>query len=318
MKTLFSMLVLLFLVFSTQLEANELGKRYIKLGNTYRESGNFEKAEEYLMQGKSMVAGDTYWSATANEYLGYLYRDMVSSGNYDDNGEYFTALAKEHLEHALAGFQKSVRQNDGSPAALNSLKQALQSDGSSSGEEASGKKAGVPVRTATTAKIVNYDNSKLKEIPRDISSSVENFSAAGNRISDIGAAFVSAKNLKYLQLKNNRLRSLEGSINSLKKLKVLNVSGNKLKSLPQEIGDMKDLEILDVSRNKLTDIPVSITSLKRLKVLDLSGNKIPFSRIATILKSMPNTNVLYDRYELVDDEEEELDIPENGGAIQGK
>lgn len=320
MKTCLSILILL-LTLSTSVQANELGKRYLKLGNTYRESGNYEKAEEYLLQGKTMVAGDTYWSATAHEYLGYLYRDMGSGGTNDDNGEYFMALAKEHLEQALAGFQKSVRQQDGSPSALSNLRQEVQKLSSTPqpGEEKAG--SGSAIRKTTNAKIVNYDNSKLKEIPRDIPAGMENFSAAGNRISDINGALDIAKNLKYLNLKNNRVRSLEGMPKRLKKLKVLNLSGNKIKTLPQDIGDMKDLEILDLSRNKLTDIPSSITSLNHLKVLDLSGNKIPFSRIATILKAMPNTNVLFDRYELIDEEDETDLLNEsttNSGPLQGK
>jgi len=32
---------------------------------------------------------------------------------------------------------------------------------------------------------------------------------------------------------------------------------------------------------------------------------------------MPNTNIIFDKYELVDDEDDTLD-EENGGAIQGK
>lgn len=56
---------------------NELGRRYLKLGNTYRESGSMDLAEKYLLKGYSIVKkhSDFYWTAVAEEYLGYYYID---------------------------------------------------------------------------------------------------------------------------------------------------------------------------------------------------------------------------------------------------
>ncbi len=56
---------------------HELGRRYLKLGNTYRESGNMDLAEKYLLKGYSIVKkySDFYWTAVAEEYLGYYYID---------------------------------------------------------------------------------------------------------------------------------------------------------------------------------------------------------------------------------------------------
>lgn len=313
MKTLLTFLVVLFVALSPQLHANELGKRYIKLGNTYREFGNYEKAEEYLTQGKKLVAGDVYWTATAHEFMGYMYRDMVASGKYNDNAEYFEALAKENFESALAGFRKAVKQNDGSPAALTAINEQIQRVESMADD--AGRSSKTSSVNYSNARIVNYDNSKLKAIPTDLPVSLENFSAVNNRIKELSGVFAQYKSLKYLNLKKNRITSVDNALSGLKNVRVLNLSSNKLKSIPSGIADLKQLEILDLSKNKLKDIPSTITRLKNLKVLDISGNKIPFSQISTLLKSMPNTNIIFDTYELVDeeaDEEEETDGPFQG------
>lgn len=56
---------------------HELGRRYLKLGNTYREEGNSGMAEKYLLKGYTIVKkySDFYWIAVAEEYLGYYYID---------------------------------------------------------------------------------------------------------------------------------------------------------------------------------------------------------------------------------------------------
>ncbi len=314
MKTLLTLLVLLVIASAPQLHANELGKRYIKLGNTYRESGNYEKAEEYLTQGMKLLKNDLYWKSTAHEFMGYMYRDMVTSGNYNDNAEYFEALAKENFENALAGFRKAVKQNDGSPSALSAINEQIQRVQSTVNDAGrSGKTSSV---NYSNARIVNYDNSKLKSIPTELPVSLENFSAVNNRIKELSGVFAQYKSLRYINLKKNRITSVDNALAGLKNVRVLNLSTNKLKTIPAGIAELKQLEILDLSKNKLKDIPSSITSLKNLKVLDISGNKIPFSQISTLLKSMPNTNIIFDTYELVDEEAEDEEAID--GPIQGR
>ena len=291
-----SVIVLLLSIYSIA-SANELGKRYLKLGNTYRESGSFEKAEEYLKQGKKLVAKDGYWSASASELLGYLYRDMVASGKYGDNSDYLLSLAKENMEKALIGFQKAVKQPDGSPTAISELmknieeiKGTIQNDKYSIGAKAGNNSTA----QYGNAKVINMDNSKIKEIPTDLPISMENFSAVNNRIREFPVSFTQFPKLKYLNLKKNKITSIENGINGLKGLKTLNCSDNKIKLLPQSIGELKQLEILDISNNKLKEVPASIIALKNLKVLDISGNKIQFSNISTLIKNMPNTNIIFD------------------------
>lgn len=314
MKKLLTLLVLLVIASAPQLQANELGKRYIKLGNTYRESGNYEKAEEYLTQGMKLLKNDLYWKSTAHEFMGYMYRDMVTSGNYNDNAEYFEALAKENFENALAGFRKAVKQNDGSPSALGAINEQIQRVQSTVNDAGrSGKTSSV---NYSNARIVNYDNSKLKSIPTELPVSLENFSAVNNRIKELSGVFAQYKSLRYINLKKNRITSVDNALAGLKNVRVLNLSTNKLKTIPTGIAELKQLEILDLSKNKLKDIPSSITSLKNLKVLDISGNKIPFSQISTLLKSMPNTNIIFDTYELVDEEAEDEEAVD--GPLQGR
>ncbi len=303
----YSALLILLLAISGNLQAGELGKRYLKLGNTYRETGVYGKAEEYLKQGKKLVGNDGYWTATANEFLGYLYRDMVASGNYSGNSEYLLALAKESMEKALAGFQKAVKQPDGSPAALAGLSKNIEEINGmiASGNYSNGAKTGSAVQpNYGNGKIVNTDNAKLKKIPDNLPAAMENFSAANNRIKEFPASLGQFRHLQYVNLKNNRINAIESGVNALKSMRVLNLSGNRIKSLPPSVAELSQLEILDVSGNKLKEIPGSVVALKNLKVLDISGNKIPFTQISTLIKNMPNTNIVFDRYEQVEDEEE--------------
>lgn len=307
MKKYSAALLILCLAMYCSLNANELGKRYLKLGNTYRETENYAKAEEYLKQGKKLVANDEYWSATANEFLGYLYRDMVASGNYNTNADYFLALAKENMEKALSGFRKAVKQPDGSPAALTGLMESIEKINGmmAAGNYAPGAKAGgSPFVKTSNSKIVNLDNSKLKAVPNDLPATMENFSAVNNRIKELPALLGQFPRLQYVNLKSNRINSLESGMNALKGVKVLNLSDNRIKSVPPAIAELRQLEVLDLSHNKLKDIPSSVTALKNLKVLDISGNKIPFTQISTLIKNMPTTNIIFDKYERVEDEEE--------------
>ncbi|GAB1430328.1 hypothetical protein MASR2M18_11610 [Ignavibacteria bacterium] len=284
-------------------QSGELGKRYLKLGNTYRESGNFDKAEDYLKQGKKMVVGDGYWSAAGDEYLGYLYRDMAGSENYSSNSPYFLALAKEYFEKALSGYRKYVKQPDGSPSALRGLQDKIVEINSMM-ENVDGNASPGAVYAVNGGKIINYDNSKLKGMPDNLPIKMENFSAANNRLKEFPSIFSRYTNLQFINLKNNRISTLGAGLGDIKNLRVLNLSGNRIKTVPTSVSSLKQLEILDLSNNKLREIPTAVISLQRLKVLDISGNNIPFSQISVLIKNMPNTNILFDRYIREENEDE--------------
>lgn len=252
------------------------------------------------------MAGSGYWTAAAHEYLGYLYRDMAASGNYAENADYFLALAKEHFEKAAAGFRKSVRQSDGSPSAVAALADGISESGSIITPRAGrAQTGGMPL--VSGGKIINLDNGKIKIIPDNLPAETESFSAARNRITEFPAGLSRCPKLRYVNLKNNAVKTIGNNAEVLRNLTYLNLSGNRIKTIPAGLAALKKLEFLDLSDNKLKEIPAFVTSLKNLKILDISGNNIEFSQIATLIKNLPGTNILFDRYEQVDEQEEEFD-----------
>lgn len=100
-----------------QLVKYELAKRYLKLGNSWREAGNFELARIYLDKGfnefqKFGSIANKYWFGVYYEYLGYLNRD---EGNVQG--------ALENLNQAKLIFDRHGRTKDdtGSDRALDKL-----------------------------------------------------------------------------------------------------------------------------------------------------------------------------------------------------
>ncbi len=85
MHSFYKSAFLLFLVFSLSFidsfaqkkVSNQEALQYIKTGNTLREAQQFERAEEFLKIGLDVTKGENkYWEASANEFLGLLYRDV--------------------------------------------------------------------------------------------------------------------------------------------------------------------------------------------------------------------------------------------------
>jgi tetratricopeptide (TPR) repeat protein len=86
------------------LGTRDLGVRYLKLGNTYREARNYDLAQLYIKKGLDMVRnrGSRYWEAAGYEYLGLIYRDM---------GE--RELALEYLRVSQGIFANILNTRDG-------------------------------------------------------------------------------------------------------------------------------------------------------------------------------------------------------------
>jgi tetratricopeptide (TPR) repeat protein len=86
------------------LGTRDLGIRYLKLGNTYRETRSYDLAQLYVKKGLDMVRnrGSRYWEAAGYEYLGLIYRDM---GERD--------LALEYLRVAQSIFAGILNPRDG-------------------------------------------------------------------------------------------------------------------------------------------------------------------------------------------------------------
>jgi hypothetical protein len=92
---------------------DNLGIRYLKLGNSYREARNYDLAQLYLRRGLDMVRNrNTYWEAVGYEYLGLLYRDLGDR-----------QLALEYLRTAASLYDRviSMRDNQGSNDVLRSV-----------------------------------------------------------------------------------------------------------------------------------------------------------------------------------------------------
>ena len=92
---------------------DNLGIRYLKLGNSYREARNYDLAQSYLRRGLDMVRNrNTYWEAAGYEYLGLLYRDLGDR-----------QLALEYLRTAASLYDRviNMRDNQGSNDVLRSV-----------------------------------------------------------------------------------------------------------------------------------------------------------------------------------------------------
>lgn len=85
------------------ISAYEMGIRYLKLGNSYREARDVNSAMYYIQRGYDLVRNRSsrYWEAVANEYMGLVYRDM---------GDRLTAL--EYLRRAEDLYRQMVRNRD--------------------------------------------------------------------------------------------------------------------------------------------------------------------------------------------------------------
>jgi tetratricopeptide (TPR) repeat protein len=257
----------------------ELGIRNLKLGNTYRESGNYDFAARFLNDGINAVSKyqgfkAQYWTAAGYEYLGYLYRDM----NIPDE-------AKKHLDKAAQLYRKIIIQEDGSPQAmaeiLNKLSNSLDSK---------------PNVNKTDGEVLNLSSSKLRKLPDGISKSTKNLILKDNKFRDFPEIITSLKDLEYLDLSGNKIKEIPESIENLKKLHCFNLANNKITKIPESISELKDLKELNLENNKIKDIPQSITELKGLRILNLKGNKLKLESVLNLVRSLPNTNIIFDEY----------------------
>jgi len=88
---------------------NSLAIRRIKIGNTYRETNQFNESERNLISGLSIVQQqkDKYWEAVACENLGLLYRDLEDSSKAL---RYFDTASKIYLQLNLEGSRLAMIQ----------------------------------------------------------------------------------------------------------------------------------------------------------------------------------------------------------------
>lgn len=291
-----SLLVCSAVAYSNNSEYN-LALRNLKLGNTYREAGNYNTAIKYIEKAQKVLdyASDwesKYWSAAANEYLGYVYRDI----NMNDEAE-------GQFEIALAKFNGLIRQADGSPIPLQMVKNSIAGLKELISHQSEQSK-GTVTEIGNSKGVINLDNSKLKTMPAMLPEDLVNLSMVANRLREFPASFSNYPKLRYLNLADNRISKFECDFTSCKDIKWIDLSNNRIKAISPDISKLTKLEYLDLSGNKLKTIPTNIEKLNNLKVLNLKDNKIPFDEIKNLIRNMPNTNILHDEYMRKENNEE--------------
>ncbi|MDW8219017.1 MAG: tetratricopeptide repeat protein [Bacteroidota bacterium] len=102
-----------------QTSTSELGLRYLKLGNSYREVGNMDMAQYFVRRGLDLIRGrgSRYWEAVGNEYLGLIYRDigdriMALEYLYRAERLYKSVLGRPSVPNSIDAVQQIVRDTE--------------------------------------------------------------------------------------------------------------------------------------------------------------------------------------------------------------
>ncbi len=303
------MIILLILVTQVMFANLDLGVRYLKLANTYREANEMNKSEEFLNKGKSLVSignkwENKYWTAVADEYYAYLYLDLSKSQNDKSNKEYFLNLAIEHLNKAKNEYQKLISLKDGSQEALNEIVANINNLDKIFPDNITRNSR------INSDNILNYDRLKLKELPVGLSEDVENLTLSENKFREFPPGLSRFKKLEYLNLSDNSIRSISPDIEQLTNLKWLDLSNNRLTQIPENLCNLQKLEELNLMNNKFKKLPSCICQMQNLKIINLKNNSLPYQEIANLIKCLPNANIYLDEYKLVNKNNSESIITE--------
>lgn len=160
----------------------------------------------------------------------------------------------------------------------------------------------------TGENVLNFDRQKEiasngLQIPDDAS----NLSFNSCRLDAIPRELYSLKKLTQLSLSDNKIETADLSgFTSAAKLEWLDLSNNRLTEFNGDFAKMKNLEYLDLSGNtRLKTLPAGMEKLKSLKVLNLSNCNLPFETISNLVRKLPDTQVIFDQYEKVNEDEED-------------
>ena len=109
MKRLLVLFSLLTVFYGSSYAQPNQAVRYIKIGNTYRETNQYKEAERALSAGLATIRQqrDRYWEAVAYENMGLLYRDMEDSLKAL---RYFDSASKVYQQLNLEGSRISMVQ----------------------------------------------------------------------------------------------------------------------------------------------------------------------------------------------------------------
>lgn len=256
-------------------ESLEQGIKYIKLGNTYREAKEPDKALKYLELGERIIkkANSKYWLASTYEYYGYLFRDMGAAQE-----------AVNYFDMAVNTFKYVIKQKDGSNTAVASIKVDLLN------KEIDKIKDGGNLKN-NDGKLLTYKNDKK-----------------GNRIPvvkqykvfiDLKQAMKEPENVYILDLSNKDLTSFPSQIKDMTNLQRLNLSNNDIKNVPEDVfASLPNLVDLNLERNNdMSKLPLDLLELKNLKYLNLRRTAVSKQELVDLSKILLNTVIFTDKPE---------------------
>lgn len=271
----------------------DLAKRYLKLGNSYRQAGEYKIAEGFINKAGSMLKGNSfesqYWTAVSYEYLGFVYCDRGQKSK-----------ATSAILAAIAIYDKIIKLPDGSQEAAKKMLKEIEekgcpcyisdlSDNEEPGESADDEESDddFGIKGDRAAKQTNllsrdYSLENRSDLPADLPSSLENIGLSGNKF-----------------------ESLPNGLSRLKKLKFVDLSSNNIKDINGSVSDLKSVQELILNNNKIKSISDNICSLKNLRVLDIRNNPLQFNEIKRLIQCMPNTLIYHDKFQKVEEEDED-------------
>jgi tetratricopeptide (TPR) repeat protein len=298
----------------------ELGKRYLKLGNTYREGGDYNKAAEYLDKGLGIVSNyesgweGKYWTAVAYEFLAYLYRDMdmpdeaiknmkdalflyTSIVTMDDGSQEASGVVMKNLFDIAKDFDYTAAKGK-APDSYKLLLRGIKSFSLNQYDEA--------IVEFEEAIKINPDTELAYSWSREAQSRAGVYGQGdcsepdlrkARVFTDLNEALKNPYEVYFLDLSEQDLQSLPQSIGSLTNLRRLDLSNNSLTQLPESICNLQCLEDLDLENNLITGFPDCFRNLPNLKYLNIKLNELSLKDVTDLVKFMPET-ILY-----IDDED---------------
>ena len=272
----------------------DLAKRYLKLGNSYRQLGNFDLAFHYIKLAQQTFIrqrnfDETYWYAASLEYLGYCHRDI------GDNSQ-----ARSLLQQSLSIYQRIIKMEQGSQYAVREVIRNLEREIPTGAEKETitnppNKKIIVVPPSPTPATITTnvrqvvyteqcvcgYTPASQCICPPPLCSSCTPTEQNGDwgavvnlddrRLTRFPTDF-KRERIDNISIVRNRFTNFPEEITRYSTLRVLNASFNRIRNFP-DLSRLQNLEYLNFSDNRLIEVDGTIGKLKNLKYLNLSNNR---------------------------------------------
>lgn len=262
-------------------------KRLLKLANTNIWLEKFQDASLLVERAKQIIAKFNtwearYWDAVADETLGHIYLQL---GNYD--------FAEKQFTKAFDKFDKMLDPSfNGSQFATKSLIEQTNKTKVKSIESPKVNSQGKNINFSYRA-ISGYLN-----LPEDL----VGFTAVESNLNQFPSELYGKKELKKVVLRGNRISDV--FLREMPSLEYLDLSENNLTNIRIDGASVPNLKYLNLSNNRIKKIPPEILLLKKLEVIDLTNNSIQFSDITNLIQNLPNTLIIFDQYELIEEEAE--------------